>query len=208
MFVRLFSLVLMLIALQDIPQFLCNLVVKYQYSIRNQNIVQLVVHTRHFEFLHLLCLYPSDTYTCRIILEITKAEHLRNVENSSRRSNPKASLQIVLPTEDFIVLCSVVLEQVCSSIILELGIPCASLVPSLAFDSQEMKWMSFASFFLISKVRFCELLDVYSSSQVAIVRCRFRPIFRASILERKKSSHLIVQYYNTSLMWKIKSYLD
>ena len=90
--------------------------------------------TRHFEFLHLLCLYPSDTYTCRIILEITKAEHLRNVENSSRRSNPKASLQIVLPTEDFIV----VLEQVCnssSSIILELGIPCASLVPSLAFDS-------------------------------------------------------------------------
>ena len=91
--------------------------------------------TRHFEFLHLLCLYPSDTYTCRIILEITKAEHLRNVENSSRRSNPKASLQIVLPTEDFIVLCSVVLEQVCSSIILELGIPCASLVPSLAFDS-------------------------------------------------------------------------
>ena len=92
--------------------------------------------TRHFEFLHLLCLYPSDTYTCRIILEITKAEHLRNVENSSRRSNPKASLQIVLPTEDFIVLCSIVLEQVCSSsIILELGIPCASLVPSLAFDS-------------------------------------------------------------------------
>ena len=83
----------------------------------------------------MLCLYPSDTYTCRIILEITKAEHLRNVENSSRRSNPKASLQIVLPTEDFIVLCSVVLEQVCSSIILELGIPCASLVPSLAFDS-------------------------------------------------------------------------
>ena len=70
-----------------------------------------------------------------MILEITKAEHLRNVENSSRRSNPKASLQIVLPTEDFIVLCSVVLEQVCSSIILELGIPCASLVPSLAFDS-------------------------------------------------------------------------
>ena len=92
--------------------------------------------TRHFEFLHLLCLYPSDTYTCRIILEITKAEHLRNVENSSRRSNPKASLQIVLPTEDFIVLCSIVLDQVCSSsIILELGIPCASLVPSLAFDS-------------------------------------------------------------------------
>ena len=92
--------------------------------------------SRHFEFLHLLCLYPSDTYTCRIILEITKAEHLRNVENSSRRSNPKASLQIVLPTEDFIVLCSIVLEQVCSSsIILELGIPCASLVPSLAFDS-------------------------------------------------------------------------
>ena len=91
---------------------------------------------RHFEFLHLLCLYPSDTYTCRIILEITKAEHLRNVENSSRRSNPKAPLQIVLPTEDFIVLCSIVLEQVCSSsIILELGIPCASLVPSLAFDS-------------------------------------------------------------------------
>ena len=84
----------------------------------------------------MLCLYPSDTYTCRIILEITKAEHLRNVENSSRRSNPKASLQIVLPTEDFIVLCSIVLEQVCSSsIILELGIPCASLVPSLAFDS-------------------------------------------------------------------------
>ena len=71
--------------------------------------------TRHFEFLHLLCLYPSDTYTCRIILEITKAEHLRNVENSSRRSNPKAPLQIVLPTEDFIVLCSIVLEQVCSS---------------------------------------------------------------------------------------------
>ena len=92
--------------------------------------------TRHFEFLHLLCLHPSDTYTFRIILEITKAEHLRNVENSSRRSNPKASLQIVLPTEDFIVLCSIVLEQVCSSsIILELGIPCASLVPSLAFDS-------------------------------------------------------------------------
>ena len=92
--------------------------------------------TRHFEFLHLICLYPSDTYTCRIILEITKAEHLRNVENSSRRSNPKASLQIVLPTEDFIVLCSIVLDQVCnSSIILELGIPCASLVPSLAFDS-------------------------------------------------------------------------
>ena len=92
--------------------------------------------TRHFEFLHLLCLYPSDTYTCRIILEITKAEHLRNVENSSRRSNPKAPLQIVLPTEDFIVLCSIVLDQVCSSsIILELGIPCASLVPSLAFDS-------------------------------------------------------------------------
>ena len=84
----------------------------------------------------MLCLYPSDTYTCRIILEITKAEHLRNVENSSRRSNPKASLQIVLPTEDFIVLCSIVLEQVCSSsIILELGILCASLVPSLAFDS-------------------------------------------------------------------------
>ena len=85
----------------------------------------------------MLCLYPSDTYTCRIILEITKAEHLRNVENSSRRSNPKAPLQIVLPTEDFIVLCSIVLEQVCnsSSIILELGIPCASLVPSLAFDS-------------------------------------------------------------------------
>ena len=84
----------------------------------------------------MLCLYPSDTYTCRIILEITKAEHLRNVENSSRRSNPKASLQIVLPTEDFIVLCSIVLDQVCnSSIILELGIPCASLVPSLAFDS-------------------------------------------------------------------------
>ena len=50
-----------------------------------------------------------------MILEITKAEHLRNVENSSRRSNPKASLQIVLPTEDFIVLCSIVLEQVCNS---------------------------------------------------------------------------------------------
>ena len=69
--------------------------------------------TRHFEFLHLLCLYPSDTYTCRIILEITKAEHLRNVENSSRRSNPKAPLQIVLPTEDFIV----VLEQVCTYVV-------------------------------------------------------------------------------------------
>ena len=77
--------------------------------------------------------YLLSTYTCRVILEITKAEHLRNVENPSRRSNPKAPLQIVLPTEDFIV----VLEQVCnsSSIILELGIPCASLVPSLAFDS-------------------------------------------------------------------------
>ena len=72
----------------------------------------------------------------KIILKITKQEQLRNVENSSRHSNPKAPLQIVLPTEDFIVLCSIVLDQVCnSSIILELGIPCASLVPSLAFDS-------------------------------------------------------------------------
>ena len=82
------------------------------------------------------CFYKNAKQITRIILEITKAEHLRNVENSSRRSNPKAPLQIVLPTEDFIVLCSIVLEQVCnSSIILELGIPCASLVPSLAFDS-------------------------------------------------------------------------